>query len=937
MYTKLITNQLLKNITKFWHLQPIKCSARITNTTHLNVDQIKSKSSFGKEVTYCNNYKEVLNEREYSDIKNVWNNKETSFESYETEKINGEYVVNDEIEGDENVAIKNLLYDERQDDIMKLLNSCENCAELNKLVFNFDDRLKKEHVIQSVILTWMFTSSLTKDAMKENLLKYLLTCLEPYILDLNINEASCTFLYLRKMQVPKTHPVMCSLLTKALDSVNDPTEFVDLAAISQLAVAINTGRDFFTPILCANFINRVHKYIKTCQTREDARLLAICVLNLQPLIDDEILNAFKERISILLQNGVISSNCPKVIIKLLNMLNIGVWSHKNAAAIRDLLAALKPCIKQLEGNVLKNVCRIYLYHMEPATLHEPLAEALEDLLNRNISPETLAYFVPFSEPVRRNALINTFKTFINSSEVWEQSNSSAHLFSALRALKISDVAICDKYWNGVLKELNYASQADIGQLRFLRHCHRYMHFNNNLGGTYRHLGVEQRLSQMAITAIEYDIFGRIPQIFARLASFVFAYGHTPHCLKKYPNILLSKVINMAEQFTPGDCFLISRGLYISLELRYRYQIPPLVNMQLAAIDSVLAGCAERYANISEENQHNLHDLNLLVRCLSNRKTLKNSVIYHRILAKYKDVKCNDLNSRILKDMAYNFTATNYLAPEMLESMFEYITNNYEHVAGDTVEKVLTCAYNLGYMPKSSEPLQKASLIMLRDFNYMNGLSLVQACLALCFYKAVSQELIDKVFCVNFIQRVENEIQMCYSKATYPERVLKLVMQLNRSVCLDYPECKVPWFQQNFIEAHMSKKPFHESSFSRDVRKFLETLLQDDSYFRCNHVTPYGYQIDFVIHFDRDKKAIKAPMETTMLHRITKVAILLLKLDSFCENDLKALRGPDSLKIKHLEMMGYKVLRIAEHEWNSKYMNAEQAKRNYLKCLLQISN
>lgn len=76
---------------------------------------------------------------------------------------------------------------------------------------------------------------------------------------------------------------------------------------------------------------------------------------------------------------------------------------------------------------------------------------------------------------------------------------------------------------------------------------------------------------------------------------------------------------------------------------------------------------------------------------------------------------------------------------------------------------------------------------------------------------------------------------------------------------------------------------------------------------------------------------------SILFQLFRVAILLLKLDSFCENDLKALRGPDSLKVKHLEMMGYKVLRIAEHEWNSKYMNAEQAKRNYLKCLLQISN
>ncbi|KNC23192.1 hypothetical protein FF38_07741, partial [Lucilia cuprina] len=97
------------------------------------------------------------------------------------------------------------------------------------------------------------------------------------------------------------------------------------------------------------------------------------------------------------------------------------------------------------------------------------------------------------------------------------------------------------------------------------------------------------------------------------------------------------------------------------------------------------------------------------------------------------------------------------------------------------------------------------------------------------------------------------------------------------------------------------------------------------------------QIDFVINFDKNKNPINAPVETTMLDRITKVAILLLKLDSFCENDLNALRGPESMKIKHLEMMGYKVLHINEHDWNSKYMNVPGAKQNYLKCLLQISN
>lgn len=69
----------------------------------------------------------------------------------------------------------------------------------------------------------------------------------------------------------------------------------------------------------------------------------------------------------------------------------------------------------------------------------------------------------------------------------------------------------------------------------------------------------------------------------------------------------------------------------------------------------------------------------------------------------------------------------------------------------------------------------------------------------------------------------------------------------------------------------------------------------------------------------------------------RVAILLLKLDSFCENDLTALRGPESLKMRHLEMMGYKVMQINEHDWNSKYMASSTAKVNYLKCLLQISH
>lgn len=54
----------------------------------------------------------------------------------------------------------------------------------------------------------------------------------------------------------------------------------------------------------------------------------------------------------------------------------------------------------------------------------------------------------------------------------------------------------------------------------------------------------------------------------------------------------------------------------------------------------------------------------------------------------------------------------------------------------------------------------------RDFEYMTGLSIIQACLALCFYKTLPENLINQIFNIEFIRRLEDEIQMCYSKVFF---------------------------------------------------------------------------------------------------------------------------------------------------------------------------
>ncbi|KAH8298025.1 hypothetical protein KR018_004787 [Drosophila ironensis] len=822
--------------------------------------------------------------------------------------------------------------------------------------------LQRTHLVEGISLLWHHYQGLDppeRSALSQDILGGILPRLDPHIGQLELEELSRCYLYFRKMHIANSEPTVEAVLSRALLLINSQVgkEVAPLSALSRLSVGVNLERDFFTPLVCRNFVHHLEKHIAECQTEEQVRLLSTCLFQLHQLVDTELLDVFKRRVQELLDNKVLNEETLKALLKVLHMLNIPVWSQHHTQLIRRVLLALKPAIARLEPADLKGVLRTFLHHQEPAELVLPLQEASEKLLEEEATADALSCAVPFATPLQRDRYTRLFRELLHSKEAWLLPNASGHFFSVLRTLKISDLGLCNTYWSAVVQELD-SCQEEQKHLRFLRHCQRYMNFNNNLGGTYRHHEVERKLSRMCMSAMEADIAGRVPSKFARLAAFTLAYGHTPFSWKKFPNVLLSKLLAMAPQLDIQDCFLLSRGMQIACELRFRQHLPSVAAMQLATMDNVLINCAERHLAEAESDPLSASDLNMVVRTLSHRKSLKNTVVYNQFLSLYKTLEWKDLNSRVVRDMAYNFNASQFLVPELLESMFGYVSAQHDHITGDTVEKVLTCAYNLGYTPASLESLDYAAQVLIRDFDQMSGLALVQACLALCFYKSIPEQLINQIFCVKFIQRVEDEIQVCYSKATYPERVLNLVMQLNRTVCLDFPETNVPWFQQNYIEAQMSKRPLTASAFSRDVKELLQSLLKNDKHFRCNHTTPYGYQIDFVIHFDKERRPIPAPpVEATMLDRITKlasnlkkpmcrnlilfspcrVAILLLKLDSFCDNDLTALRGPESLKMKHLEMMGYKVLQINEHDWNSKYMAAPGAKANYLKCLLQISH
>ena len=71
---------------------------------------------------------------------------------------------------------------------------------------------------------------------------------------------------------------------------------------------------------------------------------------------------------------------------------------------------------------------------------------------------------------------------------------------------------------------------------------------------------------------------------------------------------------------------------------------------------------------------------------------------------------------------------------------------------------------------------------------MAGAYILETAVALAKYQALRLELVSKIFSPEFMDRLDAEIGS--STLAYAKRVRKIMMELNRTVCLQYPEFKV---------------------------------------------------------------------------------------------------------------------------------------------------
>lgn len=397
---------------------------------------------------------------------------------------------------------------------------------------------------------------------------------------MSADELTVCLLYVNKLGWPGREATMQLLLAECQTRLKDPHSMFPLSALSRFAAACNTFRDIYTYFVCADAFGRMLQYIETVSSSEELRLLTIGLNSLHQLIGIDTLDAYKNRVRQILLSppnaaaaaaaATDDDDRERATLKVVQFLNYPHWSQRNTQLLRELVLLLRDRIATFEVNELEQVFRVFQSQLEPAELTTVLMSRAQTLFERTPTAELLACSVMYALPDKRARLTEYAREFIYAKEpagpAPNASATLATLFKVLRYLKISNVYICDGYWSKVLHEIR-TSASERQSYVLARHCHRYMHFNNNLGGTYHHREFERHVTGLIVEEMRTGITAHIPAKFAKVAAFIIAYGHTPNGRQQLPEFVVGRIEALGGQFKVVDCLQISRGIQIALQMR----------------------------------------------------------------------------------------------------------------------------------------------------------------------------------------------------------------------------------------------------------------------------------------------------------------------------------------------------------------------------------
>ncbi|XP_027212098.2 FAST kinase domain-containing protein 1, mitochondrial [Penaeus vannamei] len=849
-----------------------------------------------------------------------------------------------------------VLYKNPKDPVVKALSVAASVQEVFDLVEKCQENLTVEQTSQAIITLWDLQKLFGRYSFEnpnvlspqvaqflEKILSHpifmkLLEHLENSLQELENNAVACMLLYLHRIGISSNSSLMQKLSVLCQNRI----ENFNLSALSRLSVYLR-DQGLKAYFLQSKAIAIISANLRKCSTADELKLITICLSSTRKLITESLFLEYQKLVNKLFDEGELEDCEVKVIIKILKFLSYPEWSPFASSLSRKLMMSLVDKVSLLTPEQVIAVNNYFQSYLEPRDLllkiQEHSASIIEEHKSSHRVPDLLLCLAPYSSLKVRNHLEELVAEQLDDKNFLE---FIPVIFKILRYIKTSNIKLCNAFWTKAMRavehEIKEFPEPYLGYEENLRRgiYHRYMYFNNNLGGTYRHYYLEKNMTNKLYENLKGQV-RILPSKVAQMTSFILSYNDG----SGIPDDLLEQIIEYAPQLSIFDTIVMSRGIQITLafhpnntQRNYTKQITTMCHM--------LNGCTERHI----KNVKSLLDVTSITRAYLSRKGSPRTFLFEMLVHSHIPF-IRELNSRHLRNIAMYFQHTKYLAPELLDAMADYIIENEEYVLQDTVERMLTCIYYLGYHPTSGREFFSASTRVLeKGAHHLQGLNTLQVCLSLALYNHLSSEMIHNVFNIKFLDQLDEEIDACYSKASYPSRVRHLLMELNRAVCIDQPEEGIPWFHEKYCEELLETVAVQDSVFHTEVHQVLSELIGNADVLRANAKTPYFYLLDFEFMLDENNRpvpvSVYAPAGNKsgsfIANRIEnkkgyrRIAVLLHNENSYCINS-RQLIGRYQLQRRHLEVLGYTVVEIPHFMWYSMALGTYEDKVKYLRSII----
>ncbi|CAL8108907.1 unnamed protein product [Orchesella dallaii] len=742
---------------------------------------------------------------------------------------------------------------------------------------------------------------------------------------------------------------------KFVDECLRRKETLSLPSLSRLCVCMR-AESLYGNCIVAQFHPTLWKYVVSMSTDLEVRLVSISLRNSLRIVSGAMINEFRNRIFELrdeLKNFETVTLC-KVFLVLIACRNVGTESKEVFELVGDALIPKIPNMQLMDLLSLQKF--LELGYIDPYGLVEALVQKMKSIIQQGVSLsnprlDLLASIAPFIRSVdQRKQIAGLLKDYLynHNFEV-----ASGILFTLLRWIRTNDVSLADTFWKNAADVLETRNQETVLYRKVLKFGRDYINYCYGLAFAYRNRNFEFIMKRYLYGMLE-NYSKQIPPSFLHPAdfgkAFSFLIGVATFSDALFHDVeIIRKIDDFAPQLRPPDLLSIAKAVDSVILNLFHSKTPAMKYYdRILEICSILEEQCSRIL-VANESNHTFEDLSCIYKVsLITRKVKGESPIVNRTIDLMLEHKLSD--SRSAKDLLQNLLSGLNNFPEASENVAEFIWNSRSKtLAPEVFERFIQYGFSVGWEPTSmmhQDVLQLCSDRLLKCWDQLSFIGLLQSSLGLCFYRQLPKELIQHIFSVEFLDQMDSELKTSFSSNQYPLKLRQSMMELNRAVCIDMPDVNLPWFHGKFCEELLAITNTQDTYLHKEVQHALVKIVGDESAVQPNMCSPYYYKLDFLVEFDEKNRPVKKirgqprgffqKFKGNSLEIKKKVAVLILTQNAFTKN-VRDLRGQFKIRRRHLEILGYDVIEIDPRHWNSMFMSENSVRHNFLESKLYANS